>query len=48
MQKALKIEIIVGDGFAAMDAVHLGTIARQPEFPNTFDRIHASNVPDYM
>ncbi|KAJ7578709.1 hypothetical protein C8J56DRAFT_968871 [Mycena floridula] len=44
--ESLKIELILGDGYDVMDKIRLKTLAR-PDFPVLFDRIHASNVPDY-
>ena len=45
--KKLTIEVVAGDGFAIMDNIRSKTITRREDFPATFDRIHASNVPDY-
>jgi hypothetical protein len=45
--KKLAIEVIAGDGFAIMDNIRSKMVTRREDFPATFDRIHASNVPDY-
>lgn len=47
MKSHLKIEVILGDGFAVMDEIRMETLTRSENFPVLFDRIHASNVPDY-
>ncbi|KAF9055371.1 hypothetical protein BDZ89DRAFT_1055971 [Hymenopellis radicata] len=44
----LKIEMILGDGYAILDDIRLKTLTRSQDFPVLFDRIHASNVPDYI
>ncbi|KAF9055355.1 hypothetical protein BDZ89DRAFT_1055951 [Hymenopellis radicata] len=41
------LEVILGDGFAVMDGIRLKTFSRSAKFPLLYDRIHASNVPDY-
>lgn len=44
----MKLEMIAGDGYTVMDRIRMGTIARDEAFPVKYDRIHASNVPDYV
>ncbi|KDQ18535.1 hypothetical protein BOTBODRAFT_185105 [Botryobasidium botryosum FD-172 SS1] len=44
----LKIEVMRADGYAAMDGIRMRTLSRDETFPVLFDRIHASNVPDYI
>lgn len=46
--QALKLEMVLADGYAWMDRVKLGAASRKDGFPNSYDRIHASNVPDYV
>ncbi|KAF9055350.1 hypothetical protein BDZ89DRAFT_1055943 [Hymenopellis radicata] len=48
LQDCFKIEVILGDGYAVMDDIRLKTLTRPSEFPVLFDRMHASNVPDYI
>jgi hypothetical protein len=48
LRGVLKLEVILGDGYAVMDAIRLKTLTRRDSFPVLFDRIHASNVPDYV
>lgn len=45
---SLKLELVLADGYAWMDGVRFGTILGRDGFPVTYDRIHTSNVPDYM
>ena len=43
----LMIEMVLGDGYAFMDAVRLGTLPnREASFSVLYDRIHMSNVTD--
>ncbi|KDQ18534.1 hypothetical protein BOTBODRAFT_28921 [Botryobasidium botryosum FD-172 SS1] len=44
----LKIEVRHADGYAALDGIRMRTLSRNEAFPVLFDRIHASNVPDYV
>jgi len=44
----LMIEVVMEDGYAFMDELRMGTAIRRAEFPKSFDRIHSSNVPDYV
>lgn len=45
----LKLEFVLGDGYAFMDDVRMGSrTGRKETFPTSFDRIHSSNVPDYV
>lgn len=44
----LMMEMMATDGYAYMDGLRMGTVERKKEFPVMFDRIHASNVPDYV
>lgn len=48
LQGHFRIEAILGDGFAVMDEIKLKTLPRLEGFPVLFDRVHASNVPDYV
>lgn len=44
----LTVEMVHGDAFNGMDKIRAGTMERDTSFPTQFDRIHASNVPDYV
>lgn len=46
-ERGLMIELVVGEGFAKVDAIHLGTLQRGLDFPVLYDRVQTSNVPDY-
>lgn len=48
LSSCLRVKVILGDGFEVMDAIRFGTLTRRESYPVLFDRIHASNVPDYM
>ncbi|KAJ7586341.1 hypothetical protein C8J56DRAFT_103668 [Mycena floridula] len=47
MKEALKIEVVLGDGYEFMDRIRLKTISRPTSFPIAFDRIHGSSVSGY-
>lgn len=45
---ALRLELVCGDGYAVMDQIRRSTLIRNPSFPVLFDRVHTSNVHDFM
>ncbi|KAJ7597888.1 hypothetical protein C8J56DRAFT_1159677 [Mycena floridula] len=49
LKSTLKIEIMVGEGYSIMEQIRLETLRDRPvSFPVLFDRVHGSNVQDYV
>lgn len=44
---SLMVEMESGEGMAMMQGIATKTISRQPGFPQRYNRVHLSNVPDY-